>query len=118
MANVLTQSTDKSRGPLVAFGGNRTSSSRDVSSALSAKGGTGRNDFKTETFFADSISVRRMTPREWERLMGWPDDWTRWRSDGTEIADGPRYRMIGNGVVVPIAKWIASRIFTVLSRQP
>lgn len=54
--------------------------------------------------------VRRLTPRECERLMGWPDDFTRWRADGTEIADGPRYRMCGNGVVGTVSEWIARRI--------
>ena len=57
---------------------------------------------------------RRLTPRECERLMGWPDDWTRYgvTEDGSEIelADGPRYRMCGNGVGAPVAEWIGRRI--------
>lgn len=57
---------------------------------------------------------RRLTPRECERLMGWPDDWTRYgiTDDGREVemADGPRYRMCGNGVGAPVAEWIARRI--------
>ena len=60
-------------------------------------------------------TVRRLTPRECERLQGWPDDWTRWRSDNSEIADGPRYRMIGNGVTAPVAHWIATRLMKELS---
>jgi DNA (cytosine-5)-methyltransferase 1 len=59
------------------------------------------------------LAVRRLTPTECERLMGWPDGWTRYRADGTEIADGPRYRMCGNGVVAPVAEWIAHRMLTV-----
>ena len=54
--------------------------------------------------------VRRLTPRECERLMGLPDDFTRWRADGTEIADGPRYRMIGNGVVRQVVEWIGKHL--------
>ena len=54
--------------------------------------------------------VRRMTPRECERLQGFPDDWTRWRANGSEIADGPRYRMCGNAVTVNVAEWIGRRI--------
>jgi len=54
--------------------------------------------------------VRRLTPRECERLQGWPDDHTRWAADGKENADGPRYKMIGNGVAAPVARWIAERI--------
>lgn len=54
--------------------------------------------------------VRRLTPRECERLQGWPDDHTRWDATGKEIADGPRYKMIGNGVAAPVAQWIAERV--------
>jgi DNA (cytosine-5)-methyltransferase 1 len=62
---------------------------------------------------ASSLAVRRLTPRECERLMGWPDDWTRWADDGAEIADSHRYRMCGNGVVAPVAEWIGRRIVEV-----
>jgi DNA (cytosine-5)-methyltransferase 1 len=54
--------------------------------------------------------VRRLTPRECERLMGWPDDHTRWAADGTEIADSHRYKMCGNGVAAPVAEWVARRL--------
>ena len=57
-----------------------------------------------------NIRVRRLTPRECERLMGWPDDWTRWADDGSEIADSNRYRMCGNGVVAPVAQWVGEKI--------
>ena len=57
---------------------------------------------------------RRLTPVECERLMGWPDGHTRYGvTDGgewVEMADGPRYRMCGNGVGAPVASWIANRI--------
>jgi DNA (cytosine-5)-methyltransferase 1 len=46
--------------------------------------------------------IRRLTPRECERLMSWPDDWTRHGDYGDgprEISDTQRYRMCGNGVV-------------------
>jgi len=57
--------------------------------------------------------VRRPTPIECERLMGWPDDHTRYAADGTEIADGNRYKMAGNGVVAPVAEWIGHRLVAV-----
>ena len=60
-----------------------------------------------------SLAVRRLTPRECERLMGWPDDWTHYADDGTEIADSHRYRMCGNGVVANVAEWIGHRIMEV-----
>jgi len=62
---------------------------------------------------ADQSGVRRLTPLECERLMGWPDDWTRWTAGGKEIADSHRYRMAGNGVVASVAEWIGHRIVAV-----
>jgi DNA (cytosine-5)-methyltransferase 1 len=67
--------------------------------------------------------VRRLTPTECERLMGWPDGWTqtkavlvkdgnRWIPTGKTAAqaDGPRYKQCGNGVVSSVAEWIGRRI--------
>jgi site-specific DNA-cytosine methylase len=45
--------------------------------------------------------------------MGWPDDWTRYNSDGKELSDSPRYKMIGNGVASPVAKWVGDQIMAV-----
>ena len=56
------------------------------------------------------MAVRRLTPLECERLMGWPDDHTRWKADGSEQADTHRYKQCGNGVATPVAKWIAEHI--------
>jgi DNA (cytosine-5)-methyltransferase 1 len=57
-----------------------------------------------------TMAVRRLTPLECERLMGWPDDHTRYKSDGTEQADTHRYRQCGNGVASPVAQWVAEQI--------
>ena len=59
---------------------------------------------------ATPMAVRRLTPLECERLMGWPDDHTRWKADGTEQADSHRYRQCGNGVASPVARWVAGHI--------
>jgi DNA (cytosine-5)-methyltransferase 1 len=58
---------------------------------------------------ATSTVPRRLTPRECERLQGFPDDWTRWDAAGRELADGPRYRMLGNSMAVPVISWILRR---------
>jgi DNA (cytosine-5)-methyltransferase 1 len=57
-----------------------------------------------------TMAVRRLTPLECERLMGWPDDHTRYKADGTEQADTHRYKQCGNGVASPVAKWVALHI--------
>lgn len=63
---------------------------------------------------ASSLGVRMLTPRECERIMGWPDDWTRYgrREDGTiyELKDTPRYRLCGNGIGREWMEWIALRL--------
>lgn len=56
------------------------------------------------------MGVRRLTPRECERLQGFPDDWTRWDADGNELPDSARYRMMGNAVAVPVAEWVARQL--------
>jgi site-specific DNA-cytosine methylase len=56
------------------------------------------------------MAVRRLTPLECERLMGWPDDHTRHKADGTEQADTHRYKQCGNGVASPVAEWVAKQI--------
>lgn len=83
-----------------------------------------------------SIGVRRLTPRECERLQGFPDDYTlvpvRKASvkavvDGTSItfvegikmqmaADGPRYKSCGNSMAVPVMAWLGKRIEIVNAR--
>lgn len=54
--------------------------------------------------------VRRLTPIECERLMGWPDNHTLYRADGKTNSDSARYKMCGNGVASPVIKWIADQI--------
>jgi len=55
---------------------------------------------------AGSWGVRRFTPLECERLMGFPDNWT--LVEGT--SDTARYRQLGNAVVVPVVEWIGRQI--------
>jgi DNA (cytosine-5)-methyltransferase 1 len=59
---------------------------------------------------ATPMAVRRLTPLECERLMGWPDDHTRYKADGTEQADTHRYKQCGNGVASPVAEWIGKQL--------
>lgn len=110
--------------PMV-FGGN--SSERGGNAALTAHPG-GRYDFESENFVggaqsaaytlnatevhavqSSALGVRRLTPRECERLQGFPDDWTAWGADGPQ-SDSARYRQLGNAVAVPCAQWIGQRI--------
>jgi len=86
----------------------------DVAYAIAAREAKGVSVRESSTnYIPEANQVRRLTPLECERLMGWPDDWTRWGADGKEISDTHRYRMIGNGVVAPVAEWIGHRLVAV-----
>ena len=59
------------------------------------------------------MAVRRLTPKECERLQGFPDNHTLipWRGKPAEqCPDGPRYKALGNSMAVPCMAWIGSRI--------
>lgn len=57
-----------------------------------------------------SLAVRRLTPRECERLQGFPDDYTLVPHRGKSAADGNRYKALGNSMAVNVMRWIGERI--------
>jgi DNA (cytosine-5)-methyltransferase 1 len=91
----------------VAFTQNQRNEVRelDVIGALQANPG-----MKQQAYLSQPVGVRRLTPRECERLQGFPDDWTLVSHRGKPAADGPRYKAIGNSMAVPVMRWIGKRI--------
>lgn len=75
------------------------------------------------------MAVRRLTPRECERLQGFPDDYTlidvnaglttkSGKPKRKKMAkDGPRYKALGNSMAVPCMRWIGERIQAVADLQ-
>lgn len=63
---------------------------------------------RAETSDGIFYRVRRLTPMEGERLMGFPDGWTL-----PAKSDSARFRCLGNAVVVPLAEWVFRRILEV-----
>ena len=60
-----------------------------------------------------TMAIRRLTPKECERLQGFPDDWTKipYRNKpADQCPDGPRYKACGNSMAVPVMHWIGKRI--------
>jgi site-specific DNA-cytosine methylase len=57
-----------------------------------------------------SMAVRRLTPKECERLQGFPDNYTDVQHKGKATPDGPRYKALGNSMAVPVMAWIGKRI--------
>jgi len=78
--------------------------------------GKGFGDIGDPSYTLDTISqhgvmspeliLRRLTPIECERLMGFPDDHTAIDYTGKKIADTNRYKMCGNAIASPVAEWI------------
>lgn len=61
-----------------------------------------------EQYLASLKGVRSLTPKECERLQGFPDNWTKYDNNGKEISDTQRYKMCGNAVTVPVIEYIIS----------
>lgn len=87
----------------VAFGG-------DIARTLSARhDGSPCADRGMDVVFS-GMQVRRLTPRECERLQGFPDDYTLIPMGKKMAADGPRYKALGNSMAVPVMRWLGERI--------
>lgn len=97
-----TWSVSGSQGDRIAIDANK-------SFTLSANGGgagakTGLYMLKDD----DRYIVRRLTPKECERLQGLPDNYTDFGSDTA------RYKAIGNGMAQPCADFVMRRVVEVL----
>ena len=104
----LTTATDPCAN-IVAFTTEQTpKASSQVAFTLTKQSPSGGG--QPQCISGKSIGVRRLTPRECERLQGFPDDWTLVPHRGKPAADGPRYKAIGNSMAVPVMRWIGSRI--------
>lgn len=83
----------------------------DIASTSTAMGHSGSHqNGGGQQAVAFGSAVRRLTPRECERLQGFPDDYTAITYRKKSSADGPRYKALGNSMAVPVVRWILSRI--------
>jgi DNA (cytosine-5)-methyltransferase 1 len=107
--DALTAAHDGAAQRLVAFAQNQRNEVRlmDIAGACAAEAGM------KQTTYVRTPRVRKMTPREWERLQGFPDDYTLVPHRGKPMADGPRYKALGNSMAVPVMRWIGERIAAV-----
>ncbi|HEF4754629.1 DNA cytosine methyltransferase [Burkholderia multivorans] len=86
-------------------GGGTAELSGDIATALRASQGGG-----DKLHALTGSAVRRLTPRECERLQGFPDDYTLINVRGKPAADGPRYKALGNSMAIPVMSWLGQRI--------
>jgi site-specific DNA-cytosine methylase len=107
MPPLKVETGEGGNAPAVAFNGyQRTKGS--ITWPLGACDGR-----KVEVGVRQGFSVRRLTPRECERLQGFPDDYTLVPYRKGLSADGHRYKALGNSMAVPVMRWIGARIYLV-----
>ena len=102
--------------PINIFGGNKRSDrpqggfyvdmDASISKTLDAASGLNPTASQGGTAVLQTMAVRRLTPKECERLQGFPDDYT----NIPKAADGPRYKALDNSMAVPVMAWIGRRI--------
>lgn len=87
----------------------------DVAHELRAKANCAYRE-DAETYPAQNMVVRRLTPMECERLQGFPDHWTdigEWideKGKKHKDADSPRYKALGNSIALPFWEWMLRRM--------
>lgn len=79
-------------------------------------------DIYSTTLLVQAGAVRRLTPVEYERLQGFPDNHTAQRVElrpgkrqgqVVDQADSPRYKQMGNAVAVPVVERVLERLLAV-----
>jgi len=99
---------DRTHAPAIHFDVYNHKTTGDACGIVREQHGTNMN-----AVLQPSMSVRRLTPTECERLQGFPDGWTAipWKNKPvSECPDGPRYRALGNSMAVNVMRWIGRRI--------
>jgi len=111
--------TDIRKKPMVRIGTYRTYKESNglremkdnICPALSSRP---REDGSGQPIIQEGDIIRRLTPLEWERFQGLPDNWTEYGLfDGEikSISDTRRYSLCGNGVSVPIVEMIGKKLY-------
>lgn len=111
LSDNLALALQKSQQQAVAYDlrgredGSQFEGPHDTANIRAASGGSSRS------YVAQTWAVRRLTPRECERLQGFPDGYTdvAWRNKNW-TPDGPRYKALGNSMAVNVMRWLGRRI--------
>ncbi len=127
VVNALTSSgggvddSDAQAGHLIVFGckdSDPKTTDDGVAPTLRSMRGDHANGGGQVAVVTPEHVVRRLTPVECERLQGWADGTTAIKIKNgvaVEQADAPRYKQIGNGVVRPVARYVARRLMRVMN---
>ena len=88
---------------------------RDYTDCLYSSYGTKWNGnaaaYNGSLYVVQDDNIRRLSPLECERLMGFPDNFTNipWKGKPSS-PDGRRYKVLGNSMAVPVMHWIGKRM--------
>ena len=88
---------------------------RDYTDCLYSSYGTKWNGnaaaYNGSLYVMQDDNIRRLSPLECERLMGFPDNFTNipWKGKPSS-PDGRRYKVLGNSMAVPVMRWIGRRM--------
>ena len=112
--------SDSDHVPCVVYGVSSFGQYSDGTTSLRAQGGD--NGGGSENLCVQNTTVRRLTPKECERLQGMPDDWSKYgineKGDVYELSDSARYRLQGNGIATPFWRYLMKRITAQYERAP
>jgi len=89
----------------------RISGPNKVVSTMSGRWGTGGGN--QDLVQTPKMCIRKLTPRECERLQGFPDDFTKIKWNGKpeeDCPDGRRYKALGNSMSINVMRWIGLRL--------
>lgn len=96
-------------------------SEKDISPTITAQAGTGGNNLPLYMHESSTgYKIRSLTPRECERLQGFPDDWTRipYRSKLAErCPDSLRYKACGNAITVNVGEYVLRRLHAYINNS-
>lgn len=119
VSKAVVATLDKSKTPAICVPLNTQLGLRGADTSNSSREGVGIGNDGNPSFTLQAAhshaviitsAVRRLTPRECERLQGFPDDYTLIPHRNKPAADGPRYKALGNSMAVPVMRWIGERI--------
>lgn len=82
---------------------------------LTGEGGTTPSRFKH--IIKTKTGYRRLTPMELERLNGFPDDWTKFDSEGKQISDAKRAFFMGNALVIGLIEKVGKVLAAEITNQ-
>lgn len=116
----VVESKQQAQGGLIELTNNQNQANRVYSSEGISKtlaGTAGGGGAKTGLYKVYNLQpcIRKLTPLECERVMGWQDNWTKYGLKETgeiyELKDNARYRLCGNGVVPQCVEAIVEKLF-------